>query len=148
MNDYQKQLKQLSELNERKKLLLHVCCGVCSVYPLVYLRRYFDISIFYANSNIYPYAEYRKRLNTLIEYLDILNDPDIKLIIPAYDYEKHINDLKEYANEKEGGRRCFLCYEKRLEACFQYASKNNYDYLLLSCPFPIAKTLRLSMKLA
>ena len=60
MNNLQKHYKQLSELKGRPELLIHICCGVCSVYPLKYLRQYFKITIFFSNSNIYPYEEFEE----------------------------------------------------------------------------------------
>ncbi len=128
MNNYQKHLKQIQELKGRPTLLLHVCCGVCSVYPLIYLNKYFDITIFFYNSNIYPYDEYLKRLNALKEYLNILNNPDIKLIVAPYDYEKYDAELKEFKDEKEGGKRCYKCYKLRMEETFKYGEKHHYDY--------------------
>lgn len=129
MNNYQKHLKQIANLtNNKPTLLIHICCGVCSVYPLVYLRQYFKITIFFSNSNIYPYEEFNKRLDALKQYLNILNDPDIKLIVDKYDNENYTKDLEKYKDEPEGKNRCKLCYEKRMEKTYQYASKNNYDY--------------------
>ena len=128
MNNYQKHLKQISELKGRPTLLLHVCCGVCSVYPLIYLSKYFYITIYFYNSNIYPYEEYLKRLDALKEYLNILNNPNIKLIVAPYDYEKYDNELKEFKDEKEGGKRCYKCYKMRMEETFKYGEKHHYDY--------------------
>lgn len=128
MNNYQKHLKQIQELKGRPTLLLHVCCGVCSVYPLIYLSKYFDITIYFYNSNIYPYEEYLKRLDALKVYLKILDDSKIKLIVAAYDYEKYDNELKEFKDEKEGGKRCYKCYKMRMEETFKYGEKHHYDY--------------------
>lgn len=128
MNYYKKHLEQISHIKEKPSLLIHICCGVCSVYPLVYLRQYFNISIYFANSNIYPYEEYLKRLDALNIYLKHLNDSSIKLIIPKYDnntFMKHLYPLKD---EKEGGKRCKLCYYLRMRDSFIYAKENNYDY--------------------
>lgn len=48
------------------KLLLHACCGPCSIEPVRLLRESgYDVTIFYANSNIAPKEEYRRRLATL-----------------------------------------------------------------------------------
>ena len=52
----------LNNLNGKKKLLLHSCCGPCSSYVISYLTNYFDITILYYNPNIYPYDEYLKIL--------------------------------------------------------------------------------------
>lgn len=128
MNNYQKQLKQINELKGRPELLIHVCCGVCSVFPLIYLKKYFRITIFFSNSNIYPYEEFERRLNALKEYLDILNDDEIDLIIDRYDNEKWMNELSYLKDEPEGGKRCRLCYQMRMEETFRYASKHKYEY--------------------
>lgn len=128
MNNYQIHLKQIKELNHKPTLLIHICCGVCSVYPLQYLRQFFNITIFFSNSNIYPFEEYKKRLNALKQYLLYLNDDSIKLIVDKYENEDYTKKLSIYADEKEGGMRCKLCYELRMEETFKYASKHNYEY--------------------
>ena len=128
MNNYQKHIKQIQSLQGKPTLLIHICCGVCSVYPLVYLREYFNITIYFSNSNIYPYEEYLKRLNALQTYLDYLHDDSIKLIVDEYDNETYMKDLEKYKDEPEGKNRCKLCYRKRMEAAYKYASKFNYEY--------------------
>lgn len=127
-NYYQEHLKQIKNLDYRPSLLIHICCGVCSVYPLEYLRQYFDITIYFANSNIYPYEEYMLRLNALETYLNHLNDPSIKLIVAPYNNIGHTKKLSAYKDEPEGGKRCYLCYRLRMEETFSYAQKNGYDY--------------------
>lgn len=48
------------------KLLLHACCGPCSLEPARLLKAAgHDITIYYANSNIHPAEEYEHRLATL-----------------------------------------------------------------------------------
>ncbi len=128
MNNYQKHLKQIEELKGRPQLLIHICCGVCSVYPLQYLRKYFNITIFFSNSNIYPYEEYERRLNALKTYLSILNDDSIRLIEDHYDNEAYMENLVALKDEPEGGRRCRLCYRLRMERTFAYAKKHHYPY--------------------
>ena len=128
MNNYQLHLKEISELKGRPQLLIHICCGVCSVYPLQYLRKYFKITIFYANSNIYPYEEFEKRLNALKTYLEYLNDPEIKLIVAPYENESYTEKISLYKDEPEGGKRCKMCYELRMEETFRYAMKHHYEY--------------------
>ena len=54
----------LNNLNGKKKLLLHSCCGPCSSYVISYLTNYFDITILYYNPNIFPRDEYNHRLDT------------------------------------------------------------------------------------
>ena len=128
MNNLQKHQKQIRELKGRPDLLIHICCGVCSVYPLIYLRKYFKITIFFSNSNIYPYSEFKKRLNALKTYLEYLKDDEIKLIVDKYDNEEYTKKISVYKDEPEGGRRCKLCYELRMEETFKYASLHHYPY--------------------
>ncbi|MBQ6217940.1 MAG: epoxyqueuosine reductase QueH [Erysipelotrichaceae bacterium] len=128
MNNYQKHLKQIASLKGRPDLLIHICCGVCSVYPLKYLSQYFKITIFFSNSNIYPYEEYQRRLDALKQYLQYLNDDSIRLIEDRYDNVTYMKDLARFKDEPEGGKRCKLCYEKRMEETFAYAAKHSYAY--------------------
>ena len=68
--NYQKLLdKTISELTERKTLLLHACCAPCSSYVIEYLSSFFDITIYYYNPNIHPEAEYNRRLQELKDFL-------------------------------------------------------------------------------
>lgn len=128
MNNYQKHLKQIHELKGKPELLIHICCGVCSVYPLIYLRQHFRITIFFSNSNIYPYEEFERRLDALKQYLDDLNDDSIRLIVDGYDNEEYMKHLHIYKDEPEGGMRCRRCYELRMEKTFQYAESHGYPY--------------------
>lgn len=51
------------------KLLLHACCGPCSLEPTRLLAEAgHDITIMYANSNIAPAGEYQHRLETLLAW--------------------------------------------------------------------------------
>lgn len=128
MNYLLKHKEQISRIKSKKTLLLHVCCGVCSVYPLLYLRKHFNITIYFSNSNIYPFEEYSKRLNALNEYLDTLNDNSIKLIVPKYDNESFTKVLTPYKDEKEGLKRCYICYKKRMDEAYRFANNNHFDY--------------------
>ena len=63
--NYQKELDKVIEVLQRQgrvpRLLLHSCCAPCSSYVLEYLSRYFEITVFYYNPNIYPPEEYEHR---------------------------------------------------------------------------------------
>ncbi len=111
---------------QRPSLLLHVCCGPCSEYPLVLLDDHFKISIYYENPNIYPEEEYDKRLSELERYLDHLHK-DIKLIIPPFD-DDFQSELAKFGPMKEGSTRCVYCYGKRMYRAYRYADINKFDY--------------------
>ena len=51
------------------KLLMHICCGPCTIYPLKELRTQgYEVAGIFYNSNIHPYQEYQRRLQTLNDY--------------------------------------------------------------------------------
>jgi len=131
--NYQKELDSLIEnLVKDKKvptLLLHSCCAPCSSYVLEYLAKYFKISIFFYNPNIYPLQEYSRRVieqKELISALKVKNE--INFIEGKYDTENFYNISKGLEEEKEGGTRCFKCYELRLKEAAIIAKEKNYDY--------------------
>lgn len=65
------------------KLLLHACCGPCSLEPVRLLQAAgHDIAIYYANSNIAPREEYAHRLTTLEDWA---KSEDIPVIEGPYD---------------------------------------------------------------
>lgn len=65
------------------KLLLHACCGPCSLEPTRLLREAgHDLTIFYANSNIHPASEYQHRLDTLRTWA---NSEGVPVIEGTYD---------------------------------------------------------------
>lgn len=130
--NYQKALQKTIELlkkeNKRPSLLLHVCCGPCSTIPLNFLKEYFEITLFFNNSNIYPKDEYDRRLNELKSYLIRSNNDHIPLIVRDYQGDEFLKDLEPYKELKEGYERCRVCFRKRLSEGFQYASENNFDF--------------------
>ena len=72
-----------------------------------------------------------RRLDELMKYVDYFNNKyqtNIKCIVTPYEGEKFLNYLEIYKNEPEGGKRCELCFIKRLDEAYKYASENNFDY--------------------
>jgi predicted adenine nucleotide alpha hydrolase (AANH) superfamily ATPase len=132
--NYQKELDSLIENLERDKkvptLLLHTCCAPCSSYVLEYLSKYFQISIFFYNPNIYPIEEYSRRVaeqKGLILALKVKHE--IGFIEGRYDTENFYNIAKGLEEEREGGERCFKCYELRLKEAVIIAKEKDYDYV-------------------
>lgn len=131
--NYQKlldqKLKEIQEKKERPKLLLHSCCAPCSSYVIEILSCFFDIILFYYNPNIQPYKEYRKRVEEQKEFLKKAPfSQKVKFVEGKYEDEKFQQIVKGKEEEKEGGSRCFLCYEFRLKAAAQKAVELGCDY--------------------
>ena len=142
--NYQKQLDELLNGLEgrdtKPSLLLHACCGPCSSYVLEYLSKYFQITVLYYNPNIYPQAEYERRLaelKKLYESFGPVLEQGVKLVECEYDPEQFyqavgVRDEPELATEPEKGERCRRCYKLRLERAYNYAKKNHFDYFCTS----------------
>lgn len=131
INYYLISLEELKEIKGKPKMLLHACCGPCSTFPLLFLCPHFDVTIYYNNSNIYPPSEYQRRLEELKKFLSFFKMDygyEVKLIVPSYDNDSYNSFLKQFEKEKEGGPRCFACYEKRMAEAYDFASDNGYEY--------------------
>ena len=55
-------------------LLLHSCCGPCSAPVVLDLIHSYTITIYFYNPNITDYAEYQKRLESQIKFVEEYND--------------------------------------------------------------------------
>ncbi len=123
----EKELKNISKFDKKPTLLLHACCGPCFTLPYEIIKGYFDITIIYNNSNIYPQEEYHRRLNEFKKYILDIN-ADVKFVEFPYDNATYNKDLESHANDREGQERCRICFRKRLSQGFQYAKEHNFDY--------------------
>lgn len=147
--NYQKELdatiKNIVKNGEVKTLLLHSCCAPCSSYVLEYLSKYFKITIFYYNPNIYPAEEYRRRVEEQKKFILALPTTyEVKFIEGKYEDQKFYKLAKGLENEKEGGERCFKCYQLRLNEAAVMAKEGNYDFFtttLSISPYKNAKKL-------
>ncbi|MDO9069945.1 MAG: epoxyqueuosine reductase QueH, partial [Deltaproteobacteria bacterium] len=51
------------------KILLHICCAPCTVYPAGNLSASgHQVRGFFYNPNIHPYQEFARRITTLEDY--------------------------------------------------------------------------------
>ena len=123
-----KEMTRLRQENRKPSILLHACCVVCACWPMDFLSDVFDVTLIYNNSNIYPSGEYDLRLSELKRYLKERWNGQIRLIVMPYDNETYNLSLQERKDDPEGWKRCFACYEKRMDECFRYADENGYDY--------------------
>ena len=127
-----KQIEEISKLDIKPKMLLHSCCGPCNTYPMEYLSEFFDITLYFNNSNIYPEEEYTRRFEELVRYVDwFKNEHQVKIDVvqPKYENDKFYDLLKHRADDCEGGQRCMMCFALRMSQAMQFASENNYDYM-------------------
>jgi hypothetical protein len=135
--NFQKELDKLIENMEKsgevgKTLLLHSCCAPCSSYCMEYLRQYFNITVFYYNPNISYQEEYRKRVEEQKRLIEAFNRLEtgfpINVIEGDYEPDKFYEIAKGLEDCKEGGERCFKCYELRLRKTAELALRQGFDY--------------------
>ena len=127
--NYQNKLMTIiNSLQTRPHILLHSCCGPCSTTVLTFLATYFDITVFYYNPNIEPRAEYEKRKQEQIRFIQEFNNEHITFLDCDYANQDFRSKVKGLEQEKEGGARCAVCFKLRLEKTARLAKKLNFDY--------------------
>ena len=130
--------KQMSNLKEGDNLLLHACCAPCSTACLERLANFFKVTIFYYNPNITDEIEYKKRIEEIKKLLTLISPKyEVELLEGSYEPNKFFEMAKGLEKEPERGKRCFKCYEMRLEETAKIASKlgfNNFCTTLTLSP--------------
>jgi hypothetical protein len=103
------------------KLLLHICCAPCAIYPLQVLREEgMEVHGFFYNPNIHPYQEFQLRLLALQEYAPAVSLP--LRVDGRYDVEEFLRLV--VFREAE---RCRFCYVMRLQAAALAARQGKFD---------------------
>lgn len=95
----------------RPTLLLHACCGPCSLSVIETLKPFFDLTIYFYNPNIYPEEEYIRRKEELKSYA---KKEDLKYLEGDYDARSYEEAIKGLEKERERGLRCDQCFKLRL----------------------------------
>ena len=106
------------------RMLLHVCCGPCSVFPLKNLQENYpdcQITGYFYNPNIHPYKEFVRRLDTLKDYAGQIGLDNL-IIDDSYELE----DFLRAALTNPGGR-CRYCYDLRLLQTARFAKLHGFD---------------------
>jgi len=101
------------------KILLHSCCGPCSIAILdKFAKEQQDIISYFFNPNIHPFTEHKARKNA---WLELMQQTQTEHILDAsYPLEDW---LKQVAQEYED--RCGFCYAIRLKAAAKVAKENS-----------------------
>ncbi|MBR3146288.1 MAG: epoxyqueuosine reductase QueH [Bacilli bacterium] len=130
--------KQMENIEEGSSLLLHACCAPCSTACLERLANYFKVTIFYYNPNITEKHEYQKRIEEIKKLLTLINPKyEVKLLEGDYNPKVFLDMSKGLEMEPERGKRCYKCYELRLEETAKIATKlgfNNFCTTLTLSP--------------
>jgi predicted adenine nucleotide alpha hydrolase (AANH) superfamily ATPase len=108
------------------KVLFHICCAPCALYPYFRLREEgVEPTGFFYNPNIHPYTEYRKRLETVKEF-SLRTGLDV-IYRDSYDLDEFLSRVVG-----TGALRCEQCYRMRLSAAANAARENGFGALTTS----------------
>ncbi len=106
-----------------ERILLHICCGPCAIYPVQLLQnRGFEVLGLYYNPNIQPLREYLRRRDGARQVAEKLG---IKLICRDEEYEPG-QHLREVVFREP--RRCYFCYRLRLERTVSIARRGRIPW--------------------
>ena len=103
------------------RILLHICCGPCALFPLRTLRAAgHDVTGLFYNPNIHPYQEFSRRLDAVHEMAE---QESLQMIVRnEYDLEGFLA-----AVATDPGSRCGYCYASRLRATAAVAAEQGFD---------------------
>lgn len=103
------------------RLLLHVCCGPCAVFPVRELRAGgASVTGFFFNHNIHPYTEYRERLAAVRKFA---GDAGLEMILR----DEYLLEQFLAAVAADPASRCGYCYRSRLEETARTAAEKGFD---------------------
>jgi epoxyqueuosine reductase len=103
------------------RILLHICCAPCAIFPVGELRASgMDVTGFFYNHNIHPYQEFQRRRDTVRNYADLVD-----LEVVYHDEYQLETFLANVASNPEA--RCLYCYSSRLEVIAAAAAERGFD---------------------
>ena len=104
------------------KVLMHLCCGPCTIYPVRVLQEEgADVMGFFYKNNIHPYTECLRRQEALEKYAAEIN---LRVIYQeGYDLEGFIQNLVHREAD-----RCRYCYHDRLRTTALVAKRGKFDF--------------------
>ncbi len=121
-------------------LLLHACCGPCSLEPLRLLREEgFEPTICWTNPNIQPTAEHDRRLETLLTWAKEV--AQVPVIVAGDDRAAWERTVAPAGFDRE--RRCRACYALRLAESCRVARKWGFSHVsttLAVSPYQLFET--------
>jgi len=129
------------------KILLHACCGPCSIEPVSgLLSAGHDITIFFSNSNIHPETEYNLRLRTLLAWAQSRAIPVVEDTYDPTEWWECAGEAQKICTaDPTHEQRCRICYRMRLQHAAKYARDHGFDALsttLAVSPYQFTDVIR------
>ena len=122
----------MTEAAAKPALLLHSCCGPCSTAVIERLVDDYDITVFFYNPCITDREEYEKRKENQMRFLEYYNlhlggTATVQFIEGDYDPENYFAAVKGHEEDAEGGSRCTICFQQRLEKTAETAKLGGFS---------------------
>lgn len=127
------------------KILIHICCAPCAIYPIKKLReRGNDVQGFWYNPGIYPEGEYQRRLKCIKTYAErekikVIYEDECRansksqvakgkwlIANRKWQIANSMNDRRQATSDTRFAR-CVACYQLRLERTANVASEYGFD---------------------
>lgn len=103
------------------RILLHVCCGPCAIFPLRRLREQgHEVRGLFYNPNIHPFQEFRRRLDAVRQFAR--STGCAVEIDDRYGLQDYLRQVVFHEQE-----RCARCYEMRLVRTVEKAAADGFD---------------------
>lgn len=121
-------------------LLLHACCGPCSLEPVrALMDEGYEPTICWTNPNIAPVEEHDKRLGVLLDWAEHV--AHLPVIIAGDDRAAWEREAAPYGFDRAD--RCRACYALRLEEACRVAAEQGFEYIsttLAVSPYQLFET--------
>ena len=112
-------------MEERQPLLLHGCCGPCSLEPVRILREQgYEPTVLWSNPNIQPPSEHDRRLVTLLSWA-----ADAGLEVVEWEASRERWECEVAPHGANRAARCRSCYALRLEAACDAAKELGFSHV-------------------
>ena len=94
-----------------------------------YLTQFFRVTLFWYNPNIYPQAEFDRRLQAQQKLIAAMGlQDDVKIHIGPRDAAPWYEAVRGLEQEPEGGKRCTECFRLRLREAAAFAAQNGFEW--------------------
>lgn len=106
-------------------LVLHACCGPCTIEPYDALATQYErVIVVYYNPNIHPAEEYQRRRDVLATYA---HEHGIEFVELEYDPAEWHERVGVFGDDRES--RCYACYQLRLSRVAQWCAQLGHPAL-------------------
>ncbi len=103
------------------RILLHVCCAPCAVFPLAQLSAQgHEVTGFFYNPNIHPYQEFRRRIEAVKQFGEATGKAFV--LDEQYGLTEFLREIVFHEQD-----RCARCYDMRLKETVERAIAQKFE---------------------